>query len=213
MADSWTVQRAAPGDAARTQAREQLLEAARELYGINGYRATAEHDVCEAAGVPVEVLRQEYGSKEGLLIALHNRVTTTGLRAAESALLAESIEECSIAERVRRLFDAYVEAVTRDPREARVTFVEVLGVSAVVDEHCKLWRALWTEFLTGEAERAVERGEAEDRDHRVDVMVMVGTVHELMAHHTRRSRRAHPGEVSGELTQLALSMLGARPEG
>ncbi len=33
--------------------------------------------MCEAAGVPVEVLRQEYGSREGLLIALHNRVTTT----------------------------------------------------------------------------------------------------------------------------------------
>ncbi|EHM29246.1 TetR family transcriptional regulator [Streptomyces sp. W007] len=179
------------------------------MYGINGYRATAEHDVCAAAGVPVEVLRQEYGSREGLLIALHNRVTTTGLRAAENALLVDGIENRSIAERVQLLFDAYVESVTSDPREARVTFVEVLGVSAVVDEHCKLWRALWTEFLTGEAERAVERGEAEDRDHRVDVMVMVGTVHELMAHHTRRSRRAQPGEVSGELTQLALSMLGA----
>ncbi|NEE32221.1 TetR family transcriptional regulator, partial [Streptomyces sp. SID7982] len=73
MAESWTVQRTGPGDAARTQAREQLLEAARELYGVNGYRATAEHDVCAAAGVPVEVLRQEYGSREGLLIALHNR--------------------------------------------------------------------------------------------------------------------------------------------
>ncbi|MFB7227923.1 TetR/AcrR family transcriptional regulator [Streptomyces fimicarius] len=213
MAESWTVQRTGPGDVARTQAREQLLEAARELYGVNGYRETAEHDVCEAAGVPVEVLRQEYGSREGLLIALHNRVTTTGLRAAESALLTEGIEECSIAERVRRLFDAYVESVTNDPREARVTFVEVLGVSAVVDEHCKLWRALWTEFLTGEAERAVERGEAEDRDHRVDVMVMVGTVHELMAHHARRCRRARPGEVSGELTQLALSMLGSQRTG
>ncbi|WNF28713.1 TetR/AcrR family transcriptional regulator [Streptomyces sp. C11-1] len=213
MAESWTVQRTGPGDVARMQAREQLLEAARELYGINGYRETAERDVCEAAGVPVEVLRQEYGSREGLLIALHNRVTTAGLRAAEAALLSEGIDDCSIAERVRRLFDAYVEAVTLDPREARVTFVEVLGVSAVVDEHCKLWRALWTEFLTGETERAVERGEAEDRDYRVDVMVMVGTVHELMAHHARRCRRARPEEVSGELTQLALSMLGSRSVG
>ncbi|MEI7033515.1 TetR/AcrR family transcriptional regulator [Streptomyces pratensis] len=210
MAESWTVQRAGPGDVVRTQAREQLLEAARELYGINGYQQTSEMDVCATAGVPVEVLRQEYGSREGLLIALHNRVTTAGLRAAEGALRTQGIEACSIAERVRRLFDAYVEAVTRDPREARVTFVEVLGVSAVVDEHCKLWRALWTEFLTGEAERAVEQGEAEDRDYRVDVMVMVGTVHELMAHHARRCRRAHPGEVSDELTQLALSMLGSR---
>ncbi|MFJ4962794.1 Transcriptional regulator, TetR family [Streptomyces sp. ADI96-02] len=213
MAEGWAVQRTGPGDVARTQAREQLLDAARELFGVIGYADTSELALCEAAGVPVEVLRQEYGSREGLLIALHNRVTTVGLRAAETALLSDGIEKYGIAERVRLLFDAYVEAVTRDPREARVTFVEVLGVSAVVDEHCKLWRALWAEFLTGEAERAVERGEAEDRDHRVDVLVMVGTVHELMAHHTRRSRRARPEEVSGELTQLALSMLGSHAVG
>ncbi len=58
----------------------------------------------------------------------------------------------------------------------------------------------------------MDRGEAEDRDHRVDVMVMVGTVHELMAHHARRCRRAR-GEVSGELTQLALTMLGSQRTG
>ncbi|GFN06048.1 hypothetical protein Smic_46040 [Streptomyces microflavus] len=149
VADGWAVQRTGPGDQARTQAREQLLDAARELYGVVGYRETSETDLCEAAGVTPEVLRQEYGTREGLLIALHNRVTTIGLRAMEAVLHSEGIDECSIADRVRRLFDAYVESVTRDPREARVTFVEVLGVSAVVDEHCKLWRALWTEFLTG----------------------------------------------------------------
>lgn len=208
--DNWPAQRTGPGDMLRNQARERLLDAARELFGVGGYAETTEMALCEAAGVPADVLRQEFGSREGLLIALHNRVTTSGLRAAERALHADDISKCGTAERVQRLFDAYVEAVTRDPREARVTFVEVLGVSATVDEHCKLWRALWTEFLTGEAERAVDRGEAEDRDHRVDVMVMVGTVHELMAHHSRRPRRARPGEVSGELTQLALTMLGSQ---
>ncbi|MCX4970138.1 MULTISPECIES: TetR/AcrR family transcriptional regulator [unclassified Streptomyces] len=210
MVDNWPAQRTGPGDTLRNQAREQLLNAARELFGVVGYAETTELAICAAAGVPAEVLRKEYGSREGLLVALHNRVTTSGLRAAENALLAKGMDECGTAERVRRLFDAYVEAVTRDPREARVTFVEVLGVSATVDEHCKLWRALWTEFLTGEAERAVDRGEAEDRDHRVDVMVMVGTVHELMAHHSRRPRRARPAEVSGELTELALTMLGSQ---
>ncbi|NEE59944.1 TetR/AcrR family transcriptional regulator, partial [Streptomyces sp. SID8455] len=40
-----------------------------------------------------------------------------------------------------------------------------------------------------------------------------GSVHELMAHHTRRCRRAMPGEVSGELTQLALTMLGSQRVG
>lgn len=200
-------------DRARTRARGQLLDAGRELFGVYGYAETSEQALCEVAGVPEEVLWEEYGSREGVLIALHNEVTTNGLRAAESALLSEGMDDCPLAQRFRILFDAYVTAVTRDLREARVTFVEVLGVSTAVDEHCKRWRDLWADFLTGEAERAAVRGEAEERDHRVVVMVMVGTVHELMAHHSRRPRRARPEEVSAELTELGLAMLGIQGAG
>ncbi|MFD4689153.1 TetR/AcrR family transcriptional regulator [Streptomyces sp. NPDC058463] len=200
-------------DRARTRARGQLLDAGRELFGVYGYAETSEQALCEVAGVPEEVLWEEYGSREGVLIALHNEVTTNGLRAAESALLSEGMDDCPVAQRFRILFDAYVTAVTRDLREARVTFVEVLGVSTAVDEHCKRWRDLWADFLTGEAERAAVRGETEERDHRVVVMVMVGTVHELMAHHSRRPRRARPEEVSAELTELGLAMLGIQGAG
>lgn len=195
-------------DLARTRARGQLLEAGLELFGVYGYVQTSEQALCEVAGVPEEVLWEEFGSREGVLMAIHNRVTTKGLRASEQALLSEGMDDCPLGMRFRRLFDAYVYAVTKDLREARVTFVEVLGVSPAVDEHCKRWKDLWADFLTGEAERAAVRGEVEERDHRVVVMVMVGTVHELMAHHSRRARRARPEEVSQELTTLGLEMMG-----
>ncbi|MFF5895409.1 TetR/AcrR family transcriptional regulator [Streptomyces argenteolus] len=195
-------------DGARTRARAKLLDAALELFGVYGYAQTSEQAVCVMAGVPEEVLWEEFGSREGLLMALHNQITTSGLRAAEQALLSEGMDDCPLEQRFRRLFDVYVAAVTRDLREARVTFVEVLGVSPAVDAHCKRWRDLWADFLNGEAERAAVRGEVEERDHRVVVMVMVGTVHELMAHHARRPRRARPDEVSEELTKLGLAMLG-----
>ncbi|MFC8226792.1 TetR/AcrR family transcriptional regulator [Streptomyces sp. NPDC057287] len=199
-------------DGARARARGLLLDAGLELFGVYGYAQTSEQALCDMAGVPEEVLWEEFGSREGLLTELHNRITTSGLRAAEVALLSEGMDDCPMGQRFRRLFDAYVSAVTRDLREARVTFVEVLGVSPAVDAHCKRWRDLWADFLTGEAERAAVRGEAEERDHRVVVMVMVGSVHELMAHHVRRPRRARPYEVSEELTRLGLEMLGATPK-
>lgn len=208
--DVWVDELTASGDRLRTRARQQLLDAARELFGVYGYAETSEQALCELAGVPEEVLWREFGSREGLLIALHNQVTTNGLRAAEAALLSEGMDDFPVAERWRRLFDAYVAAVTRDLREARVTFVEVLGVSPAVDAHCRRWREVWADFLTGEAERAAVRGEVAERDHRVVVMVMVATVHELMAHHSRRPRRARPDEVSEELTQLGVAMLGVQ---
>ncbi|WUQ33891.1 TetR/AcrR family transcriptional regulator [Streptomyces sp. NBC_00234] len=199
----------AAGGRVRSRVRQQLLDAGLELFGVQGYAHTTVGALCEEAGVPEEVFREEYDSLEGLLIALHSRVTTNGMRAAENVQLAEDIDECGPQERVRRLFDAYVDAVTRDPREARVTFVEVLGVSPAVDEHCRRWRDTWVEFYAAATERAVGRGEAVNTDHRADVIVMVNTIHELMAHHARRPRRARPEDVSGELTYLALTLLTA----
>ncbi|MFC9248993.1 TetR/AcrR family transcriptional regulator [Streptomyces sp. NPDC057136] len=208
MTDTKVKQRTgASGDRLRAVVREQLLVAGLELFGVYGYADTTVDALCAEAGVPEAVFREEYDSPEGLLIALHNRVSTKGMRAAENVQLAEDIDECTAQERVRRLFDAYVNAVTRDPREARVAFVEVLGVSRAVDEHCRRWRETWVEFYSAATERAVGRGEAVNTDHRADVIVMVNTILELMAHHSRRPRRARPEDVSGELTYLALTLL------
>ncbi|WP_299535333.1 TetR/AcrR family transcriptional regulator [uncultured Streptomyces sp.] len=198
----------ATGEGFRALERAQLTQAARDLFGTFGYARTTTEALCRRAGVPVRILEEEYGSLEGLLVALHDQVTTKGLRAAEEALLAEGMDDLPMGPRTKILFEAYVKAVTEDPHEARVTFVEVLGVSHRVDAHVKRWRDVWVDFLTGEAQRAVARGEAEPGDHRVTVMVTVGTVHEFMAHYARRSRRAQPAEVSEELVKLALSMLG-----
>ncbi|GAA3001934.1 TetR/AcrR family transcriptional regulator [Streptomyces fulvorobeus] len=208
MTDTKLKQRTgASGDRLRVRLRERLLEAGLELFGLYGYAHTSVEALCEEAGVAEAVFREEYESPEGLLIALHNRVSTNGMRAAENVQLAVDIDTCTAPVRVRRLFDAYVDAVTRDPREARVAFVEVLGVSRAVDEHCRRWREAWVEFYTAATARAVGRGEAVNTDHRADVIVMVNTIHELMAHHSRRPRRARPQDVSGELTHLALTLL------
>ncbi|MGC5365206.1 TetR/AcrR family transcriptional regulator [Streptomyces sp. DT24] len=199
----------ARSDEYRLRCRERLLAAGCELFSSRGYVHTALEDLCAEAGVSEREFHQEFTSQEALLIALHDEVTSCGLRAAESALLAEGMDQCSTRERVALLFDAYVLAVTRDPRAARVAFVEVLGVSHRVDEHLLMWRNRWVEFLTAEAERAVSRGEAADREHGVTVVVTIGSCNELMAHHSRRPRQVTPAEVSAELTRLSLAMLGA----
>lgn len=81
-------------DGVGARARGQLVEAGLELFGVYGYAQTSEQDLCEMAGVPVEALRDEFGSREGLLMALHNQITTAGLRASEVALLSEGMDDC-----------------------------------------------------------------------------------------------------------------------
>ncbi|MFC8237726.1 TetR/AcrR family transcriptional regulator [Streptomyces sp. NPDC058232] len=193
----------------RAQWRGRLLRAGRALFAAYGYANTTVEQLCAEAKVPVRAFSQQFTSREALLIALYDEVATRGLRASEAVLLSDGMDECSTEERFRRLFDAYVRAVTADPRAARVAFVEVLGVSRTVDDHVAMWRTMWSEFLTCEAERAAERGEVGDGDQRVAVMVMTHSVDELLAHHGRRPRQVTPDWLTDELTRLSLIMLGS----
>ncbi|MEV6161310.1 helix-turn-helix domain-containing protein [Streptomyces sp. NPDC052052] len=188
-------------------ARDRLLLAGRQLFAAYGYARTSVEDLCEHAKVPVHVFQQEFVSREVLLMAIYDEVATHGLRAAENALMAEGMEDCPTERRVRLLFDAYVKAVTEDPCAARVAFVEVLGVSREVDNHLATWRAMWIEFLSSEAERAVRRGEAVPSDHHVTVTVLNHAVDELMAHHGRRPRQVDAEWLTDELTRLSLAMI------
>ncbi|WP_285569952.1 TetR/AcrR family transcriptional regulator [Streptomyces sp. RTGN2] len=188
--------------------RAQLMAAGRTLFAVYGYAHTSVQDLCAAAHVEVRDFYREFASREALLVDLYDDVATRGMRASEVELTAEGMETCPTEERVRRLFDAYVRAVTRDPQEARVAFVEVLGVSREMDEHLTMWRSVWTEFLTQEAERARGRGHGVDGDLDVVVKVLTRSVDELLAHHGRRPRQVPPAWLTSEFTRLSMAMIG-----
>lgn len=188
--------------------RAQLLAAGRTLFAVYGYARTSVEDLCAAAHVEVRDFYREFESREALLIDLYDEVATRGMRASQAELSAEGMETCPTEERVRRLFDAYVQAVTRDPGEARVAFVEVLGVSREMEDHLTMWRSVWTEFLTQEAERARRRGHAVDGNLVVVVKVLTRSVDELLAHHGRRPRQVPPAWLTSEFTRLSMAMIG-----
>ncbi|WNI23237.1 TetR/AcrR family transcriptional regulator [Streptomyces sp. ITFR-16] len=188
--------------------RAQLMAAGRTLFAVYGYARTSVEDLCAKAQVEVRDFHREFESRESLLVDLYDEVAIGGMRAAEAELSEEGMETCPTEERVRRLFDAYVRAVTRDPQAARVAFVEVLGVSRQMDDHLTRWRSVWTEFLTHEAERARERGHGVDGDLTVVVKVLTRSVDELLAHHGRRPRQVPPAWLTSELTRLSMAMIG-----
>ncbi|MGW1225131.1 TetR/AcrR family transcriptional regulator [Streptomyces sp. NPDC001515] len=188
--------------------RAQLMAAGRTLFAVYGYARTGVEDLCAAAQVQVRDFYREFASREALLTELYDEVATRGMRASEIELTAEGMDTCPTEERVYRLFDAYVRAVTQDPKEARVAFVEVLGVSREMDEHLAMWRQVWTDFLTQEAERARGRGHAVDSNLAVVVKVLTRSVDELLAHHGRRPRQVPPSWLTSEFTRLSMAMIG-----
>lgn len=206
MVDRWDGVRATRDPVRR---RAQLMAAGRSLFAVYGYARTSVEDLCAAAHVQVLDFYREFESRESLLVDLYDEVVMAGIRASEAELTAEGMDTCSTEERVRRLFDAFVQVVTQDPQSARVAFVEVLGVSREMDDHLTAWRSVWVEFLTSEVERAAERGHRSGGDLPVVVRVLTRSIDELLAHHGRRPRQVPPEWLTSELTRLSLAMIGA----
>ncbi|MFF2523305.1 TetR/AcrR family transcriptional regulator [Streptomyces liangshanensis] len=196
------------GQARRAQRRERLLSTALDLFTTRGFATTSIERICAAAHVSIRAFYEEFESRESLLIALHNDVARAGMEAALVVLGDPAADSASTRDRVTALTRAYLAAVTADPAAARVAFVEVIGAGPTVEEHRLLWRSLWTDFFTGEAERAVRRGEAVARDHTLAVVALIGAVNELVAHWARNSASLSRDLLADEMAHLVLATLG-----
>ncbi|MFE4936486.1 TetR/AcrR family transcriptional regulator [Streptomyces sp. NPDC056649] len=204
--------------ARRARRRERLLTTATELFIARGYPATSIERICVTARVSIRAFYEEFEGREALLIALHNDVARAGMEAALTVLSDPATESADTRARITALTRAYVDAVTADPAATRIAFIEVVGVGRAVEDHRLLWRGLWTDFLIGEAERAVERGEAVRRDYALAMVALIGAVNELVGHWARNTSMFSPLMLADELVHHALAVLGlsaasAAPDG
>ncbi len=74
------------------------------------------------------------------------------------------------------LFRAYARNVTGDPRRTRTVFVEVIGVSARLEQQHLARRARRIDLIRAAAEAAAARGEAAPRDYRLADTAFIGGV-------------------------------------
>ncbi|MEV4969612.1 TetR/AcrR family transcriptional regulator [Streptomyces scopuliridis] len=196
------------GQTRRARRRERLLTTATELFITRGYPATSIERICVTARVSIRAFYEEFEGREALLIALHNDVARSGMEAALTVLSDPATESAETRDRISALARAYVEAVTADPAATRIAFIEVIGAGRAVEDHRLLWRGLWTDFLIGEAARAVERGEAVRRDYALAMVALIGAVNELVGHWARNTSAFSPLMLADELVHHALAVLG-----
>lgn len=126
------------------------------LRGHPGYRATTVAALSEAAGLSTRQFYEEFRTLEDVLAALHLEVNDWAT-AAVLAAVADA-DHLPLAERAAAIFRAYAADVTSDPRRVRITFVEIIGVSARLEEQRLARRAHWVDLVCAEANRAVLRG-------------------------------------------------------
>ncbi|MFI0960234.1 TetR/AcrR family transcriptional regulator [Streptomyces sp. NPDC021080] len=194
----------------QAERRRRFLDAGLQLFGAGpGYRSTTVAALCEAAGLSTRQFYETFHGLEDVLAALHLQVNDWAEEAALAAL-AEA-RDLPPAERATALFHAYAANVTSDPRRIRITFVEIIGVSARLEEQRLARRARWVDFICGEAASAVARGEAVPRDHRLAATAFIGSVNGLLHDWNAGWVDATLDEVVEELVRQLLGIL--RPVG
>lgn len=195
--------------ARRAERRERLLEAGLDLYSRFGYAGTSIERLCTAAAVSTRNFYEEFGGREALLLALHDRVMQRAVLAVGDALLG--CAERPVTARIEAGCRAYVKATAGDPRWARLAYVEVIGVSAAVESNRAEWRNRWAELLVAQAHGAVARGEAAPRDYRLTAIAVVGALNELVHHWSEQPEGIPLDAVVAEITTLVEAVVAFAP--
>ncbi|MFE0424613.1 TetR/AcrR family transcriptional regulator [Streptomyces sp. NPDC058953] len=151
----------------RARRRDDLLDAALDLFSAQGYQDTSIEQICKHAYVGTKSFYEVFTGKEALYLALLDRIVAdvTGRLASALDALEEGGDEREAARSLLRLFaDAFVD----DVRVARVTFGEGRAVTPLAEMRRRSNRRMAASFVeavwsrlgmaTGPRTRAVAMG-------------------------------------------------------
>lgn len=189
-----------PAERAR-QRRDALLEAATELFGTTGYRATSVKQICTQAGLTERYFYESFRDREAALAAVYEELVT-GLRAATRQAIA--IQEPTDALAARGL-TAFVDFLTTDQRRAQIVLIEVVGVSPQLEARR---HAVLTEFAELVTEVWLDNGEPTSQQ-RLIAVALVGGVNHLLVNWLLSGRTQQPVELVRACTTL---FAGARKQ-
>lgn len=191
-------------DQRRAERRQRLLAAALRLFTTAGYRQTKIVQICADAGVSTRNFYEEFTGKEQVLLTLHDMINSAALDRVRAAL--DTLGQADVVTRITVLLDAFVAAVTADPRLPRLNYVEAVGVSEELERQHQVWVTRWADFIEAEAQHAAAHGVAPDRDYRLTAIGLVGAITGLL-----REWQAHqpPWPVADIAAEIRALMLAA----
>jgi AcrR family transcriptional regulator len=189
-------------DAAR---RERLLVAIHEIVGTRGYSGLTVERLCSAASVSTRNFYELYAGKEEAFADLYDvLLNQAGARAVTSL---EETRGLPIHDRIPAALLAFLSPMLADSRTARIAFVEVVGLSARIEETRLANREKLIGLIEASASSAVETGEISSRDFRFASIALISATTALVFDWMSRDRRPPHEWLELKLTQLAVHLL------
>ena len=115
----------------RAVRRQQLIDAAIQVYGEYGYRHSGVKQVCDAAGLTQRYFYESFGHSDELLIACYEQAARNVRELNMAAAQAAGEDRM---ERSRAMLHAYFSYLRDNPKLARLLLVDIRGISPAVDE-------------------------------------------------------------------------------
>jgi AcrR family transcriptional regulator len=161
----------------RAARRTRLLDAGLELFGTRGYANTSIEALCAATRLNPRYFYESFATREALLQAVYDRhmehLAATVLRALQDAP-PDPRGVCEVGLR------AFVEAQLADRRNARITYLEIVGVSLELEHHRRGVLRGFAQLVEREADRLASSGQLPTRDHHLTALALGGAVDGLL---------------------------------
>jgi AcrR family transcriptional regulator len=131
----------------QAERREKLLDTGVELFGTRGFRNTSIELLCASAGLNARYFYEAFDTREGLLRAIYERHA-----AAVFAAVSEAVAAAPRTPREQLVagLSAFVHTSLADPRAARVNFLEIVGVSAELEQCRRQVMRRYTDLATAQ---------------------------------------------------------------
>lgn len=183
----------------------RLRETALDLFGTRGYTAVTVDTLCSTARVSTRHYYRIFRNKEDALLDLYSTITSAAVTGAVESLEQNADEHIEV--RLRDALAAYLQPILSDPRIARVAFVEIVGVSARVEQMRLDFRAGIIDLVVEQSVAAVERGELEPANFRLRGLSMLGAINVVVHDWSVDPHGVPAKQLLTELTDLATVIL------
>jgi len=156
---------------------DALIETGVELFSQNGYHRTPIEALCKHSKVTTRYFYQLVGNREALLRVIFDRIVAELTQATMIALQNSSKEP---EDRLKNALTALLHTHLDDPRKARITCLETVGVSEEMEKHRRQPLHQFALLLEGETNRLAAAGRIPDYNYRGQTVALVGAMNEMV---------------------------------
>lgn len=156
--------------------RQRLMDTGLELFGTEGYLPTTVEKLCSHSKVTTRHFYEHFRDREALLIAVFEGILAD---TSQHVMMAMQNEEIPLRHRFQAALDKFLACHLDDPRRARITTQEILGVSLRAEAARNAVINNFAALIEAYLQSLIAKNVLPSRNYRVLAVAIVGAMHEL----------------------------------